>query len=133
MLKKLMWITAALYPVGVVFIMIANAPADQTIAGAIPGFLVFLLPLAVLVFELRGGKPANIQGGILLALLYLASLVLLGVGTAGYYAFNTTTVPNILKGIPLLGTLLALLYFAFRRIFRKKAQHPGTTPPETAA
>ena len=121
MWKKILWIVVALYPVSVVFIMIANAGPDQTILSAIPSFLVFLVPLGVLIFELRDGKTPKIWGKIILIIAYLASFVLLGVGTAGYYSFNTPTPFNIVKGLPLLITLLALFYFAFKRVFRRRA------------
>lgn len=121
MWKKILWIVAALYPVSVVFIMIASAGSDQTILSAIPAFLIFLVPLGVLIFELRDGKTPKIWGKIILIILYLVSFVLLGVGTAGYYSFNTPTTFNLVKGLPLLITLLALFYFAFKRVFKKKA------------
>jgi len=121
MWKKILWIVAVLYPVSVVFIIIANAGSDDTILSAIPGFLVFLVPLGVLIFELRDGKTPKIWGKILLILAYMVSFILLGVGTAGYYSFNTPTPFNIVKGLPLLITLLALFYFAFRRVFRRRA------------
>ena len=121
MWKKILWIAAVLYPVSVVFIMIASAGPDQTILSAIPGFLVFLVPLGILIFELRDGKTPKIWWKILLLIAYLVSFVLLGVGTAGYYAFNTPTPFNLVKGLPLLITLLALFYFAFKRVFRRRA------------
>ena len=121
MWKKILWIVIVLYPVSVVFIMMANAGPDQTILSAIPGFLVFLVPLGVLVFELRDGKTPKIWGKILLILTYLASFILLGIGTAGYYSFNTPTLFNLIKGLPLLITLFALFYFAFKRVFRRRA------------
>jgi hypothetical protein len=101
--------------------MIASAAPDQTVLSAIPSFLVFLIPLSILIFELRDGKTPKIWGKIILIIVYPASFVLLGVGTAGYYAFNTPTLFNILKGLPLLITLLALFYFAFQRVFRRRA------------
>ncbi len=121
MWKKLLWVVAALYPISVVFIIMANAESDATILSLIPGFLMFLLPLGVLVFELRDGKTPKIWGKIILVIVYLISFLLLGVGTAGYYSFNTPTPLNLIKGLPLLITLLALFFFAFRRIFKKKA------------
>ena len=121
MWKKILWIVAALYPVSVVFIIIANAGPDETILSAIPSVLIFLVPLGVLIFELRDGKTPKIWAKLILIIIYLVSFVLLGVGTAGYYSFNTPTPLNLLKGLPLLITLLALFYFAFRRIFKKKA------------
>lgn len=120
MWKKILWIVAALYPVSVVFIMIASAGSDDTIVSAIPAFLVFLVPLGVLIFELRDGQTPKIWGKIILVIAYLVSFVLLGVGTAGYYAFNTPTPFNLIKGLPLLITLLALFVYAFRRVFRRK-------------
>ncbi len=121
MWKKILWIAIALYPVSIVFIMIANAGPDESLLSAIPAFLIFLVPLCVLIFELKDGKTPKIWGKIILFIVYLASFVLLGVGTAGYYSFNTPTPFNILKGLPLLISLLALFYFAFRRVFKKKA------------
>ena len=121
MWKKILWIVAVLYPVSVVFIMIANAGTDETILSAIPSFLIFLVPLGVLIFELRDGKTPKIWGKIILFIAYLLSFVLLGIGTAGYYSFNTPTPFNLLKGLPLLITLLVLFYFAFMRLFRKRA------------
>ena len=121
MWKKILWIAAVLYPVSIALTMIASAGPDQTILSAIPSFLVFLVPLGVLIFELRDGKTLKIWGKILLIIAYLVSFVLLGVGTAGYYAFNTPTPFNIVKGLPLLITLLALFYFAFKRVFRRGA------------
>ncbi|MCJ7435725.1 MAG: hypothetical protein MUO77_19775 [Anaerolineales bacterium] len=120
MWKKILWIVAVLYPVSVVFIMIASAGADQTILSAIPSFLIFLVPLGVLVFELRDGKASKIWGKIILFIAYFVSFVLLGVGTAGYYTFNTPTIFNVIKGLPLLITILALFYFAFMRIFKRR-------------
>lgn len=121
MLKKILWIVAALYPVSVVFIIIANAGSDATVLSMIPGFLVFLVPLGVLIFELRDGKTPKIWAKLILIIIYLVSFVLLGVGTAGYYSFNTPTPFNFVKGLPLLITLLALFYFGFNRVFRKRA------------
>jgi len=121
MWKKILWIAAVLYPVSMALTMIDSAGPNETILGAIPGFLIFLFPLCVLIFELREGKTPKIWGKILLIIAYLVSFVLLGVGTAGYYAFNTPTPFNIVKGLPLLITLLALFYFAFTRVFRKRA------------
>jgi hypothetical protein len=101
--------------------MIANAGPDESILSAIPSFLIFLVPLCVVIFELRDGKTPKIWGKIILFITYLVSFVLLGVGTAGYYSFNTPTPFNILKGLPLLIVLLALFYFAFKRVFKKRA------------
>lgn len=121
MWKKILWIAAVLYPVSIALTMITSAGSDQTILSAIPSFLVFLVPVGVLIFELRDGKTPKIWTKILLIIAYLVSFVLLGVGTAGYYAFNIPTLFNIVKGLPLLITLLALFYFAFKRVFRKRA------------
>ena len=121
MWKKMLWIVAVLYPVSVVFIILASAGPNDTILSAIPAFLFFLVPLCVLIFELRDGKTPKIWGKIILIITYLVSFVLLGVGTAGYYSFNTPTPFNIVKGLPLLITLLALFYFAFKRVFRRRA------------
>lgn len=121
MLKKILWVVAALYPVSIVFVIMANAESDATILSLIPGFLMFLVPVGVLIFELRDGKTPKIWGKLILIVIYLVSFVLLGVGTAGYYSFNTPTLLNLIKGLPLLITLLALFYFAFKRIFKKKA------------
>ena len=121
MWKKTLWIVAALYPVSVVFIMLASAGSDETILSAIPAFLIFLVPLGVLIFELRDGKAPKIWGKLLLIITYLVSFVLLGIGAAGYYAFNTPTPFNIIKGLPLLIVLFALFYFVFKRIFKKRA------------
>ncbi|MBT3337362.1 MAG: hypothetical protein HN855_08660 [Anaerolineae bacterium] len=121
MWKKILWTVAVLYPVSIMFIMTANAGPDETILSAIPAFLIFLVPLAVLIFELRDGKTSKIWGKIILFITYLASFVLLGVATAGYYSFNTPTPFNIIKGLPLVIALLALFYFGFTRLFRRKA------------
>ena len=121
MFKKILWVVAALYPVGVVFIVLANAGSDQTFLSLLPGIVILLIPLGVLIFELREGKTPKIWGKILLVIAYLVSFVFLSVGTAGYYSFNTPTFFNLLKGVPLLITLLALFYYAFMRIFKKKS------------
>ncbi len=121
MWKKILWIAVALFPVSVVFIMIANAGPDETLSSSISAFLMFLIPLCVVIFELKNGKTPNIWGKIILFIVYLISFLLLGVGTAGYYSFNTPTLFNILKGLPLLIVLLALFYFAFKRVFKKRA------------
>jgi len=121
MWKKVLWIVAVCYPVSVVFIMLSNGGEDQTLLGSIPGFVIFLLPLGLIIFELRGGKTTNIWGKLVLIVTYLISFLLLGVGTAGYYSFNTPTPFNLIKGLPLLIILLALFIFAFQRIFKKKS------------
>lgn len=121
MWKKILWIVVVLYPVSVLLMISANAGEDQTVLKAIPGFIVFIIPLGVLIFELRDGKTPKIWEKIILFVVYLISFVLLGIGTAGYYSFNTPTPFNLIKGIPLLITLLALVYFAFKRVFRRKA------------
>ncbi len=124
MRKKILWIVAILYPVSVVFIMIASVGSDETILSAIPSFLIFLVPLGVLIFELQGRKTPKIWGKIILIIAYMVSFLLLGIGTAGYYSFNTPTPFNLVKGLPLLITLLAQFYFAFIRVFRRKAWAP---------
>ena len=58
---------------------------------------------------------------LILIIIYLVSFPLLGFVTLGYFTFNDPHPFNILKGLPLLITLLALFYFAFRRVFKKKA------------
>lgn len=121
MWKKMLWIVTVLYPVSVVFNMISNAGADETILSAIPVFLIFLIPLGVLIFELRDGKTPKIWEKTILIIAYLVCFLFLGVGTAGYYSFNTPTPFNLVMGLPLLITLLALFYFAFKRMFRKRA------------
>lgn len=120
MIKKILWIVAALYPVSMLFILLANAREDQTFLSLIPGLLIFLIPLAVLIFELRDGKATNFFVKLILLVAYLGSFLFLGVGTAGYYAFNSPTPLNLIKGIPLLITLFALFYFAFKRVLKKK-------------
>lgn len=122
MWKKILWLAAALYPISIALTMIDSASPDETLLSAIPGFLIFLVPLGVLIFELRNGKVSKIWEKLILFIVYLGSLFLLGVGTAGYYAFNTPTPFNLIKGLPMLIVLFALFSFAFKRIFKKKAK-----------
>lgn len=120
MWKKLLWSMAILYPVSMAITIADSAGPDATILSAIPGFLMFLVPLGVLIFELRDGKTPKIWGKIILVIAYLGSIFLLGLATAGYYSFNTPTPFNLIKGLPMLITLLGLFYYAFMRVFRKR-------------
>ena len=122
MWKKILWAAVALYPVSIAFTLIENASPDETLLSTILGFLIFLPPLGLLIFELRAGSVSKLWQKLILFVTYLGSLFFLGVGTAGYYAFNTLTPFNILKGLPMIIVLFALFHFAFHRVFKKKAK-----------
>ncbi len=122
MWKKILWAAAALYPISMALTIIASAGSDQSISRSISGFLIFMVPLGMLIFELRDGKVSKFWQKLILFLVYLGSLFLLGVATAGYYSFNTPTPFNLVKGLPMLIMLFALFPYAFKRIFKRKAK-----------
>jgi hypothetical protein len=58
MLKKRLWIVVALYPVSVVFIMIASAGSDQVILSKGLPILIILVSLFYFAFRWIFGKRA---------------------------------------------------------------------------
>ena len=125
MWKKILWIYVVLYAIGTVILAFTSGAEGEPILSMIPGLIVMLIPAGILVFELRDGKSPNIFVTILLIIAYLISLLFLAVASAGIIAFDVLagsidimyTLSRVLLIIPML---LCILYFGFKRVFRRK-------------
>ena len=121
MWKKVLWVYLAIYIVGAIVLVAQPVMDGKPILSVIPAMIIFLVPAGVLAFELREGKSPNIITTIILILAYLVGFLFLAVAVVGNFNFNDMNLATIGKGLLLIPMLLCLLYFGFRRIFRKRA------------
>jgi hypothetical protein len=121
MWKKVLWVYLAIYLVGVVVLAAQPVIDGEPISSLLMGLIVMLIPAGVLAFELREGKAPNIITAIILVVAYLVGFLFLAIATVGNFTFNDMNLATIGKGLVLIPMLVCLIYFGFRRIFRKRA------------
>ena len=121
MWKKILWAILIIYIIGTVVLAVIPITEGEPVTTLFPGILIMLIPAGILYLDIREWKSPNIFVSILLAIGYLLSLLFLAVAVAGNFNFNDLNIWTILKGLFLVPMLIALLYFAFRRVFKKNS------------
>jgi hypothetical protein len=116
MLKKALWLYLALFAVGVVYVLVQNLITDPNNTGSpitLIGFsLLYFLPPVLVAMELRGRKAS-----ILLVIISLLLIAFPVVGILNFNAFDLVTIGKVLLFVPMI---VALIYFAVRRLGKKK-------------
>ena len=115
MWKKALWVYLGLYVLGGVYSFITfliervSAGTFEAVSVIMP--LMMLLPVVVVAFELREKKVWFI--------LILFSLLITAIPTAGIFNFNDFNLATVAKAMIFLPMIAALLYFGYKRLFKK--------------
>ena len=116
MWKKALWIYLILFVVGFlgffIYDAIVNVGIDAFDPASLIGLLVMLIPAMVLYFQLRGKK---------VFILFTIIAILMGaVPILGIFNFNDFSLATIGKALIFVPMLVALIYFGYIQLFRKK-------------
>ncbi|MBC8505710.1 MAG: hypothetical protein H8D34_12675 [Chloroflexi bacterium] len=116
MWKKALWIYLILFVVGFLgyfiydaIVALSNNEFDPT---SLIGVFVMLIPAAVLYFELRGKK--------VFILITIIAILIVAVPLLGIFNFNDFNLATIGKALIFVPMLVGLIYFGYKRLFRKK-------------
>lgn len=115
MWKKALWVYLGLYVVGVIYVIV-NSMIQQTGTTGFPFdslilALVLFIPPAMVALELRGKKAP--------IFLVVVSLLIIAVPVAGILKFNQMDLATIGKVLIFIPLIAALVYFAWKRLFKK--------------
>jgi hypothetical protein len=125
MWKKVLWIYLGIYILGILALII-NASITEINEGTFQignriFSLLLLVPVIPVAFGLRGKKVS--------ILLTLFGLLIIVIMVAGNFNFNAMSLETIGKGFLLVPMIPLLLYYGYKRLFKKSK--PAEKPTET--
>jgi len=116
MWKKALWIYLILYVLGliggIIYTSVIDVRSGEFIWVSMILPLVMLIPAGVVYFELRGKR--------VFILITLLAILITVVPLLGIFRFNDFNLATIGKALLFLPMLIALIYFGYNRVFRKK-------------
>ncbi len=116
MWKKALWVYLVLYALGIVGLIVYKAVTEEIQAVALILPLFMFLPAVIVFFELRGKKFSV----FMTIVLTLIGLLITAVPVVGMFNFDGFTLATIGKALIFVPMLVALCYFGYTRLFRKK-------------
>lgn len=119
MWRKLAWIYVAIYAIGVsafnIMSIIKNSAENGFDYNSIFPFLLFLVPAAVIAFELLGMIKSR-----WFVLLHIAVFLFVAFMTVGNIAFNTLGPEMLMKALLFIPMLGCLGYYIYTKLAQKK-------------
>ncbi len=97
---------------GIIYTSILDIQSGDFIVVSLILPLVMLIPAAVIYFELREKK--------VFILITLLAILIIAVPLLGIFNFNDFNLATIGKALLFVPMLVALIYFGYKRLFRKK-------------